>query len=111
MQLLHTGEVTLNVKEFNSSAAWEVRPFSFAEWLMKGPLSSNPGSSQGHADLLSPENRVQRLGVGFGIGILSLKPDFETLCLTLGSLPLCLFIFKIKKEKEYLRVALRFSEL
>lgn len=33
-----TGEVTLNVKEFNSSAAWGISPFSFAEGLMKSPL-------------------------------------------------------------------------
>lgn len=51
------GEVALNLKEFINSATWRIRPFSFAERLMKGPFHQtqthprNASKDEGHVDL------------------------------------------------------------
>lgn len=50
------GEVALSLKQFINSAAWGIRPFSFAERLMKGPfhqtqtLPGNASKEEGHVD-------------------------------------------------------------
>lgn len=55
------GEVTLNLKEFNSSAAWGISPFS-----------SNPGPSRTPPrikGMLSSRNQAVLCGEGVGFGI------------------------------------------
>lgn len=109
--LVHMGEVTLNFKEFNSSTVWGNKTFLICWVANEGPLLvklrlfQNASKSEGHADLLSPENHLSSVAWA-----LESKAWVENLALEFSSwswaVDLCLFFLK----KEYTRVALRFSE-